>query len=152
LRTFSTGGTSPDGVAAILPTDFAKYFQLQVTLRDGSIRRIAQAGVPYRFPQGTIEVIGLAELGKAGTALNDAYVTDRDNQIDICLKGDRAAMRRITAVAVPAFGQYLPFYNPGGPGNNPAPGIVYTQPGKPQLIPVIQALDDPMTVTYPGGH
>ena len=149
LRTFSTGGTSPDGVAAILPTDFAEYFQLRVTQRNGTVRWITKAGVPYKFAEGTIEVVGLADLGKAGTPLNDAYVADRDNQIDICLKGDRAAMRRITAVNVPASGKYGRFYNPGGPGNNPAPGVTYTQPGKPQLVPVIQAIDDPMTVTYP---
>jgi hypothetical protein len=150
LRTFSTGGTSPDGVAAILPTDFAKYFRLQVTQRDGTIQSITQAGVRYTFAEGTIEVAGLADLGKSGSAINDAYIADRDNQIDICLKGDRAAMRLVTALEVPASGSYLPFYNPGGPGNTPTPGVTYTQRGKPQRIPVTQALDDPMTVTYHG--
>jgi hypothetical protein len=150
LRTFSTGGTSPDGVAAILPSDFARYFRLQVRQPNGTVRWITQAGAPYKFREGTIEVVGLADLGRAGTALNDAYVADRDNQIDICLKGDRAAMQRIAAVNVPASGNYLPLYNPGGPGNNPASGVIYTQPGKSQLLPVIQAIDDPMTVTYPG--
>ena len=150
LRTFSTGGTSPDGVAAILPTDFAKYFQLQVTDPQGNVHWITQAGTPYTYAQGTIEVIGLAELGPSNATINDGYVADRDNQIDICLEGDRAAMALITGVNIPASGGYLPLYNPGGPGNNPTPGIVYTQPGKAQLVPVIQALTDPMTVTYTG--
>lgn len=148
LRTFSTGGTSPDGVAAILPTDFAKYFRIRVTEPNGSVRWIAKAGVTYRFPEGTIEVLGLADLGRSGSAVNDAYVADRDNQIDICLSGDRAAMRRITALRIPARGAYAPFYNPGGPGNAPTAGVTYTQPGAPQLVPVIQAIDDPLTVTF----
>jgi hypothetical protein len=149
LRTFSTGGTSPDGVAAILPSDFAKYFQLQVTDSRGGIHWIRRAGVAYQFPpQGTIEVIGLADLGRAGLAQNDAYVADRDNQIDICLKGDRAAMRMITGLDIPASGKYKSFYNPGGPGNDPIAGVTYTSPGKAQFVPIIQALDNPMTVTY----
>ena len=150
LRTFSTGGTSPDGVAAILPTDFAIFFQIQVTDPQGSgVSYITQSGVPYAFSQGTIEVAGLADLGAAGTPVNDAFVADRDNQIDICLIGDSAAMKLITGINIPASGNYRPIYNPGGPGNNPTPGVTYTQPGKPQLVPVIQAIDNPMTVNYP---
>jgi hypothetical protein len=149
LRTFSTGGTSPDGVAAILPTDFATYFKIQVRDGRGKVRWITKAGTVYTFAEGTIEVVGLADLGKAQTPLDDAYVADRDNQIDICLKGSRAAMRLITGVETVASGAYLPFYNPGGPGNDPTSGVTYTQPGKSQFVPVIQALDDPMTVTYP---
>jgi hypothetical protein len=93
--------------------------------------------------------VGLADLAPAGTAINDAYVSDRDNQIDICLSGDLAAMRLITGLDIPASGNYKRFYNPGGPGNNPTAGVTYTQPGAPQFVPVIQALDSPMTVSYP---
>jgi hypothetical protein len=150
LRTFSTGGTSPDGVAAILPSDFAKYFELQVTDRKGGIHWITQAGVRYTFKEGTIEVIGLADLGKDKSPLNDAYVADRDNQIDICLTGDEPAMRLITGLKIPASGKYAPLYNPGGPGNHPTPGVRYTEPGPAQLVHVLQALDNPMTVTYRG--
>jgi hypothetical protein len=149
LRSFSTGGTSPDGVAAILPTDFATYFRLQVTDSAGQVHWITQTGTPLVLSQGSIEVVGLADLGTQGTALNDAYVADRDNQIDICLKGDLAAMRLITGLDIPASGSYKRLYNPGGPGNAPASGVTYTQPGKAQLVPVIQALDDPKTVNYP---
>ena len=152
LRTFSTGGTSPDGVAAILPNAFASYFQIQVTDPHGGVHWISQAGVPYTFPQGKIEVIGLADLGASTLPLNDAYVTDRDNQIDVCLEGDLAAMRLITGLNIPASGSYKALYNPGGPGNDPTPGVTYTQPGRPQLVPVIQALDNPMTVNYVGSN
>jgi hypothetical protein len=49
---------------------------------------------------------------------------------------------------VPAGGAYSPFYNPGGPGADPTPGVRYTSPGPRQTMPVRVALADPMTVTY----
>jgi hypothetical protein len=132
-----------------LPTDFGNYFRLQVTDTAGQVHWITQTGVPLVLSQGSINVVGLADLAPAGTAINDAYVSDRDNQIDICLSGDLAAMRLITGLDIPASGNYKRFYNPGGPGNNPTAGVTYTQPGAPQFVPVIQALDSPMTVSYP---
>jgi hypothetical protein len=148
LRIYTTAGVSPDGIAAILPTDFSTFFQVQVTSTSG-VSYLTQTGITYTFPEGNIEVVGLADLGKAGTSLNDAYVADRDNFVDIILKGDIAAMRKITAVIIPAGGSYLPLYNPGGPGNNPTPGVTYTMPGPYTFQPVTLALDDPMTVNYP---
>lgn len=67
----------------------------------------------------------------------------------ILLKGDEAAMRLITAVIIPASVLYSPLYNPGGPGNNLTPGVIYTQPGPYTYQPVTMAIDDPMTVSYP---
>lgn len=148
LRIYTTAGVSPDGVAAILPTDFSQFFQVQVT-DNGVTTLLTQTNVPYTFSQGTITVVGLADLGKYNLPLNDAYVADRDNYVDIILKGDETAMRLITAVIIPASGSYLPLYNPGGPGNNPTPGVTYTQPGPTWTQPVTIALDDPMTVNYP---
>ncbi|MCC2624927.1 MAG: phospholipase [Burkholderiales bacterium] len=148
LRLYTSGGFSPDGVAAVLPTDFATFFRIQVTSSNGTVSWITQAGVPYSFPEGTIQVVGLADLGLAGSTLNDAYIEDFDNYIDIVLKGDVAAMRRITAVEIPASGGYKPFYNPGGPGNNPTPGVIYTSPGPYKLQPVTMAIDNPLTVSY----
>jgi hypothetical protein len=52
-------------------------------------------------------------------------------------------------VEIPAADGYSPFYNPGGPGNDPDPETVYSQPGPLTQQPVTIALDDPMTVTYP---
>jgi hypothetical protein len=148
LRIYTTAGISPDGVAAILPTDFGKYFQVQVT--DGGVTTLlTQTNVVYSFSAGNITVVGLADLGKAGTPLNDAYVADRDNYLDIILMGDEAAMRLITAVIIPATGSYSPLYNPGGPGNNPTPGVTYTFPGPTWVQPVTIALDNPQTVNYP---
>jgi hypothetical protein len=148
LRIYTTAGISPDGVAAILPTDFDRFFQVEVT--EGGVKTLlTQTNIPYTFLAGTITVVGLADLGKYDEPLNDAYVADRDNYLDIILKGDEAAMRLITAVIIPASGGYSPLYNPGGPGNNPTPGVIYTQPGPYTYQPVTIAIDDPQTVNYP---
>jgi hypothetical protein len=148
LRLYTTGGFSPDGVAAVLPTDFATFFRIQVTSLDGTVSWITQPGVSYTLREGTIEVVGLADLGLAGSTINDAYLEDDDNYIDIVLKGDEAAMRRITAVEIPASGGYGRLYNPGGPGNNPTPGVIYSSPGPYRLQPVTMAIDNPLTVNY----
>ncbi len=150
LRIYTTGGFSPDGVAAVLPTDFSNFFQVEVV--ESSVSTLMKdVGVPYTFVAGTITIVGLADLGLYTDPLNDAYTEDNDNYIDIVLKGDLDAMRLITAVIIPATTEagYQPFYNPGGPGNNPTPGVTYTSPGPSLSQPVIQALDDPLTVTYP---
>ena len=52
-------------------------------------------------------------------------------------------------VELPGSGGYSPMYNPGGPGNDPEPGTVYTQPSPLIQQPVTIALDDPMTVDWP---
>jgi hypothetical protein len=148
LRIYTTAGISPDGVAAILPTDFSKFFQIQVT-EGGVTTLLTQTNIPYTFSAGTITIVGLADLGKYNEPLNDAYVADRDNYLDIILKGDEAAMRLITAVIIPTSGGYFPLYNPGGPGNNPTPGVTYTSAGPYTFQPVTIAIDDPQTVNYP---
>jgi hypothetical protein len=72
----------------------------------------------------------------------------RNNYIDIVLDGSEAAARRITTVEIPSTGRYKPLYNPGGPGNDPAPGVHYSAPSPPISEHVIMALTNPMTVTY----
>ena len=98
----------------------------------------------------------MVSFGLAGTPENDTYVGDNNNYIDVILKGDEAAMRQITYLDIPAGGTnpatgtpYLSLYNPGGPGNNPTPGIYYSQPGPAVHMAVTQAIDNPNTVTYP---
>ncbi|RUR08611.1 hypothetical protein [Legionella septentrionalis] len=148
LRIYTTAGISPNGVAAILPTDYSKFFQIKVVDKKQTTL-LTQTNVPYTFSKGTITVVGLADLGKYDLPLNDAYVADRDNYLDIILKGDKDAMRLIKEVIIPASGAYSPLYNPGGPGNNPTPGVIYTYPGPSWTQPVKIALDDPLTVNYP---
>jgi hypothetical protein len=117
------------------------------------VRWLTQTGVAYQLPSGTITVVGLADLGPAQSSYDDSYVEDHDNQIDIVLSGDEAAIATIRAVQLPASGGYSRSYDPGGPGNNPTPGVTYSQPGSTDTESVINALNDPMTVTYfaPGG-
>jgi hypothetical protein len=148
LRVFTSGGFSPDGVQSLEPTDFAQFFRIKTVDANGVVRWLTQTGVPYQLPSGTITVVGLADLGPSQSSYDDSYVEDHDNQIDIVLSGDEAAIATITAVQIPASQGYSPFYNPGGPGNDPTPGTTYSQPGPSQTVPVIDALTDPMTVTY----
>ncbi len=148
LRLFTSGGFSPDGVRSLYPTDFSQFFRIETVDASGVVRWLTQTGVPYQLPNGTITVVGLADLGPAQPSYNDSYVEDHNNQIDIILSGDQAAIATIKAVQIPASGGYAPFYNPGGPGNNPTPGVTYSQPGPSQTEPVINALSNPMTVTY----
>lgn len=147
LRIYTTAGISPDGVAAILPSDFTTFFRLQAT-HNGSTIYLTHINHRYSVDGGFVTIVGLADLAAADTPENDAYVADRDNYLDIILKGDENAMRSITAVEIPATGAYQPLYNPGGPGNNPTPGVTYTSPGPAWTQPVTIALDSPQTVTY----
>ncbi len=148
LRVFTSGGFSPDGVRSLYPTDFSQFFRIETVDANGVVRWLTQTGVPYQLPSGTITVVGLADLAQGQSSYDDSYVEDHDNQIDIILSGDEAAIATIKAVQIPASGGYSPFYNPGGPGNNPTPGVTYSQPGPSQTEPVINALTNPMTVTY----
>ena len=148
LRIYTTGGFSPDGVAAVLPTDFSTFFKI-LAVENNVTTELVSTNVPYTFNAGTITIVGLADLGVYNAPINDAYTADSDNYIDIVLKGDGAAMRLITAVQIPTIDPYIPFYNPGGPGNNPTPGVTYTSPGPALSQPVTMAIDDPKTVTYP---
>jgi hypothetical protein len=148
LRVYTTGGFSPDGVRAVFPTDFSRFFRLEAEGAGGHRVLIRKAGVDYRLGGGSVRVLGLADLGRKASSYDDCYGEDKDNYIDIVLSGDRTAADRITAVEIPVGGRHSPFYNPGGPGNNPTQGTRYTSPGPSQTIKVLDALEHPMTVTF----
>lgn len=150
LRMYTSGGFSPDGVRGILPTEYARFFRIHALAMDGSTVLLTETGVDYAAAGGTIRVEGLADLGVAlaDGAYDDCYDEDHDNYIDVILSGDEAAMHSITFLEVPATGDYDPLYNPGGPGNNPTPGVRYSAASPPDLQPVTIALDDPLTVSY----
>ena len=154
LRLFTSGGFSPDGVSGFLPDEFSRYFRLEATHANGDTVVIDAAGVDYDLGVGTIRVVGLAELGQpvpAGETLDPpSYQEDHDNQFDIILAGDAAAMRRLAIVEIPtsAVPGYSDIYNPGGPGRTPQPDTTYTQPAAAQRFPIDVALDDPATVSY----
>lgn len=153
LRMYTNGGVSPDGVRSILPTEFERFFRLHALGSDGATVLLTTTGVDYEVAGGSVRVVGLADLGRPasaaeGVVYDDCYYEDHDNYVDVVLAGDEAAMRSITYVEIPASGAYDPLYNPGGPGNDPTLGVVYTAPGPPDLEPVLLSLDDPMTVSW----
>ncbi|HEY8377434.1 MAG TPA: hypothetical protein VIK91_13150 [Nannocystis sp.] len=151
LRTYTSGGFSPDGVRGLRPDEYERFFRLHARQQDGTTLTIDRAGADYTIDGNQLRVVGLADLGQVAAqdvVYDDCYLEDWDNYIDIILDGDEAAMRAITAVEVPATPPYGVFYNPGGPGNNPTPGVRYTAPGPPHIQPVMIALDDPQTVSY----
>ncbi len=148
LRLYYTGGFSPDGVRSILPTEFARFFRLQATDSTGATILLTDTDVPYTIDGSTLEILGLADLGPSQSSYDDCYVEDHDNYIDIIIKGDEAAVRKLIAVELPSAGSYDPVYTPGGPGNDPTPGVIYTSPSQPGIIGITMALDDPMTISY----
>lgn len=151
LRVLTTGGFSPDGVTGLRPDMFEQFFRLHARGEHGEDVLIERVGVGYRVAGGSLRVVGLSDLGRAqggGVAYDDCYQEDRDNYIDIILAGDEAAARSVTYVEIPALaGGYRAFYNPGGPGPQPFPGVRYTAPGPADLEPVTIALDNPMRVS-----
>ena len=144
LRVYTTGGFSPDGVRAVFPTEFERYFRLHTA----SGKVLTEDGKRYRLGDVHLKVLGLADLGRRRSSYDDCYREDRDNYIDIVLGGDKKAAAKLREVEIPATGGYDPFYNPGGPGNDPTPGVEYTAPGPSQLEPIFDALDDPATVSF----
>lgn len=151
LRTYTSGGFSPDGVRGLRPDEYERFFRVHAKAADGTEVLLEKVGIDHSVQGGIIRVVGLADLGRAASSeiiYDDCYVEDWDNYIDIVLDGDEAAMRSIVSVEIPASGAYGAFFNPGGPGNNPTDGVRYTAPGAPQVQPVTIALDDPMTVSY----
>lgn len=149
LRVLTTGGFSPDGVRSLYPTEFAGFFQIQVTDLDGRVVFLTRTNKTYKLKAGSIRILGLADLSVAQDSYDDSYVEDHDNQIDIILKGDEAVMKRIKYVLVPSnTSDYQPFYNPGGPGNNPTPDVIYTKPTSFIKQAVTIAIKNPMTVSY----
>jgi len=134
VRIYTSAGFSPDGIASIRPDDYGRFFLLKATDRSGGAVELAQAGTSYAIDgYGTVRVVGLADTGPKQGSYDDAYVEDHDNQYDIILAGDLAAMARISEVRLPSSGAYSAVYNPGGPGNRPAgnpPGAVFTVPSE----------------------
>jgi hypothetical protein len=148
LRVYTSGGMTPNGVSALRPTDYNRYFRVDARSRSGRIVRLTRAGRTYWIDGHPLRVVGLADLGRKEKHYDDCYTEDADNYIDIVLDGSRAAARRITTVEIPSRGRYAPLYNPGGPGNDPAPGVHYSSGRPPIAQHVMIALRDPLTVTY----
>lgn len=148
LRVYTTGGFKPDGVRAVFPTDFERFFKLIVRDAKGRKLPLTEAGKRYEIDGHRLKVLGLADLGVKQKSYDDCYREDGDNQIDIVLAGDREAVKRITHVKIPATGDYAPFYNPGGPGTNPTPGVPYSTASPTQTQKVWRSLNDAHVVDF----
>ncbi len=148
LRILTSGGFSPDGIRPVKPTEYERFFRIHAIAPDSSTMLLEATDTLYTVQGGTLKILGLSDLGQTSASYNDCYDEDRDNYIDIIIEGDEAAARNITHIEIPSLaGGYDAFYNPGGPGTTPFSGVVYTQPGPPDLEPVILALDNPMRVS-----
>lgn len=151
LRVYTSAGFSPDGISSILPTDFSKFFILSATGAAGNQIQITESGVNYNVPgYGNIKVLGIADTGPAQSSYNLSYVEDHDNQYDIILSGDSAAIARLSTIRMPSSGAYSPVYNPGGPGNNPSsnPAGPFTVGSSDQTINITNNIINGAYVTY----
>jgi hypothetical protein len=151
LRVYTSAGFSPDGISSILPTDFSKFFILAANDSSDQAVQITQTGVSYLIPgYGNITVLGIADTGPLQSTYNLAYVEDHDNQYDIILSGDAAAIARLTTIRMPSSGAYSPVFNPGGPGNDPSsnPAGPFTVASSDQTVNVTNHLKDGAYVTY----
>ena len=148
LRMYTSGGMTPNGVTPLLPTQYDRFFRVDAVTKSGQTVRLTKAGKTYYIDGQPLRVVGLANLGRKQSSYDACYTEVRNNYIDIVLDGSAAAARRITTVEIPSTGRYHPLYNPGGPGNNPAPGVHYSAGSPPISEHVMIALDNPLTVTY----
>jgi len=151
LRLYTSAGFSPDGIASITPDDFATFFQLAARDRDNQEVRLTQAGVDYNIDgYGDIRILGIADTGLKQSSYDSGYVEDHDNQYDIILTGDAAAVARLTSVRMPSAGEYSPVYNPGGPGSDPDnnPPVPFTVPSSDQTVQITHPGDEANLVTY----
>ncbi len=159
LRLYTSAGFSPDGIASITPDDFARFFQIIALDQNGQEVLLTQTNVAYNIDGfGEVMVLGIADTGLQQASYDIAYLEDHDNQYDIILSGDAAAMARLQSVRMPSSGEYSPVYNPGGPGSDPdnnPPGpftvpssdqtVAITQPGSPANFVSYIEVDGPVT-------
>ena len=151
LRIYTSAGFSADGIASILPTDFSKFFQLRAKDDCGSDVVITLSGVDYNIGGfGSIRVLGIADTGLFQNSYDLSYVEDHDNQYDIILSGDLAAVERLQSIRMPSSEGYSPVYNPGGPGNDPGnnPSVRFTVASSDQTIEINNDFQDSSFVSY----
>jgi hypothetical protein len=151
LRIYTSAGFSPDGIASITPDDFAKFFQLIALDQNNQVVLLTQTDTLYNIDGfGEVKILGIADTGLAQSSYDIAYVEDHDNQYDIILAGDAAAVARLQSVRMPSSGDYSPVYNPGGPGSDPDsnPPVPFTVPSSDQTVQITHAGAFADLVTY----
>jgi len=152
VRIATIGGAfSPDGLRAMYPNEYRKFFQLVARSQSGELVPIIEANHTYLIDGEPLTVVGIADRTTKARPkqFNQCLQDDSENQIDIVLKGSEAAMRKLIEVKIPAQGNgYQPLYNDGGPGATPTPGQTYTAPGPRQTMNLINGLDNPLQTTF----
>lgn len=152
LRLYTSAGFSPDGIGSLLPTDYSQYFLVKARDHAGRVIELRESGRTYAIPgYGSVRIVGLADTGLAQASYDASYVEDHDNQYDIILDGDLAAIARIDEVRMPSAGAYRAVYNPGGPGNQPdsnPPGAAFTVSSRDHSVAVTNDLAGSMAVSY----
>jgi hypothetical protein len=152
VRIATLGGAfSPDGLRAMYPNEYRRYFQLVARSAAGKLVPLIKANHEYLVDGEPITVVGIADRTVKATPaqFNKCLQDDSENQIDIVLKGSEAAMRKLIAVRLPAQGNgYRPLYNDGGPGSTPQVGVRYTAPSPRQTMRLINGLDNPLQTTF----
>ena len=151
LRIYTSAGFSADGISSILPTDFSKFFQLLAKDDRGSDVMITLPDVDYYIGGfGVVRVLGIADTGLLQNLYDISYVEDHDNQYDIILSGDLAAVARLQSIRMPSGEGYSPVYNPGGPGNDPGNNLPvrFTVASSDQTIEITNDFQDSSFVSY----
>ena len=151
LRIYTSAGFSPDGIATITPEDFETFFQISAFDTRGQEVLLTQTNVTYNIAGfGDVTVLGIADTGLKQATYDVAYAQDYDNQYDIILTGDPAAIARLQSVRLPSSGDYSPVYNPGGPGSDPDnnPPVPFTVPSSDHTVAISHAGEQGDFVTY----
>lgn len=148
LRTYYSGGMTPDGLTGLTPTMFDRYFSLNFST--GQTLSQSKVGLVLDGTNTTVTVLGLADTGLyLEEGYNPCYTDDRDNYIDIVLHvtGDAMVLETLLS-SFTAFSQQPGLYNPGGPGPFPFSSVRYVAPAAEQTFPIDVDLNRVREVTY----
>jgi len=147
IRLFYTGGMTPNGINGLTPDSFERLWTL--ILNDGT--QLNKVGKSYQTSQGSLKIVGLADLGEARSTCEAyadvCYAEDADNYIDIILEADSDEVAGLVKFVDVKSG----LFNPGGPGLTPRDEFKWTVANSPQLVPVMNDLAGTMQVTYCNG-
>jgi len=152
IRTYYSGGMTPDGLTGLTPAMFDRYFALNFAT--GQKLNESSVGLLLDGTTTTVTVLGLAETGRSLEDLEEerytpCYVDDRDNYIDIIIHvaGDATVLETLLT-SFTAFAEQPGLYNPGGPGPFPFESVRYVAPASEQTFPIDVDLNRTREVTY----
>lgn len=151
LRIYTSAGFSSDGIGSILPTEYSRYFLIEAQDELGNVIELTETGVDYQIGGfGSVRILGLADTGLAQSSYNEAYIEDHDNQYDVIMTGDAAAIAQLMTIRMPSSGAYSPVYNPGGPGNDPTinPDVPFTVGSSNQSFAIQNDIEESSFVSF----